>query len=355
MKERDGACRAFLLGTLLFAGCGGTPVPGAASITGLHFTTSSAFPENPQPTNVDVTLTDPGPSRVIYEATLALPNFPPGTYNCPSDPGYRHTIVFMDGQRAVVTATLNPGGCRDATISGAPPVRQTNDVYWALLARNLGVDESMLFSTVSPTDAGSDRIGDAAAASDGGGAVADAGSGLSDGSGDTGDGSLGSCGTDECCLFPAPLCPPTVPAQGAPCGQVSGDPCEYGNDPLFACNTFATCTAKGWSVQPPVTDAGVSCPTPQPACPATFASVAGASVGCPSDRTYECLYPEGACVCGDGTWSCDSLPNDCPGTRPRLGTPCATDGGGCQMWGESCADSLRCECGVWIHAFCLGG
>jgi hypothetical protein len=143
-------CRAFLLVALLLGGCGGTLVPEQTSITGLHLTTSSTFPENPPPTNVDVTLSDPAPSRAIYEATLALPDFPPGTYNCPADFGYSHTMVFVDGQAAVVTATLNIGGCREATISGAPPVRQTDDSYWALLAENLGVDEAALLSTPTP-------------------------------------------------------------------------------------------------------------------------------------------------------------------------------------------------------------
>ena len=124
-------------------------MPDETSVTGLHFTTSSALPDNPAPTNVDVTLTDPGPARVIYHATLALPDFPSGTYNCPADPGYSHTIVFTREPDAAVTATLDTGGCRGATISGAPPVRQTNDAYWSLLAQNLGVEVATLFETAA--------------------------------------------------------------------------------------------------------------------------------------------------------------------------------------------------------------
>jgi hypothetical protein len=139
----------FLVGALLVTSCGATPVSGQA-ITGLRFTTSSAFPQNTPPTNVDVRLTDPGRSREVYDATLALPDFPPGRFNCPADLGYSHTIMFMTGQATAVTATLNEGGCRSATISGAPPLRQTNDAYWALLARDLGVDESTFFSLATP-------------------------------------------------------------------------------------------------------------------------------------------------------------------------------------------------------------
>jgi len=134
-----------VLGVVL-GGCGGSSLPDESTITGLHFTTSSEFSDNPQP-NVDVTLSDPSPARVIYAATVDLPEFPSGTYHCPADLGFRHSIVFLHDDQPTVTATLNTGGCRDATISTAPPVRQTDDVYWAIVAKNLGVDEATLFET----------------------------------------------------------------------------------------------------------------------------------------------------------------------------------------------------------------
>jgi hypothetical protein len=142
-------CQGVLFGALLL-GCDGSSLDSGARITGLHFTTTSAFPENPAPTNVDVTLSDEDRSRAVFDATLALPAFPPGRIHCPSDPGYGHKIVFMDGQTAIVTATLNSGGCRDAAISGAPPVRQTTEAFWVLLAQKLGVDQSTFFSLASP-------------------------------------------------------------------------------------------------------------------------------------------------------------------------------------------------------------
>jgi hypothetical protein len=94
-------------------------------------------------------LTDPTPSRRIYGATLALPYFQ-GHVSCPIDLGYSHTISFLSGQIVADSATLNPGGCREATIAGAPPERQTDDAYWALLAQSLGVEKSALFSLASP-------------------------------------------------------------------------------------------------------------------------------------------------------------------------------------------------------------
>src|SRR4029079_2374011 len=55
MKELAGRCPVLLLAALSLTGCGPAP-PDEASITGLHFTTTSAFAGNAPPTNVDVTL-----------------------------------------------------------------------------------------------------------------------------------------------------------------------------------------------------------------------------------------------------------------------------------------------------------
>jgi hypothetical protein len=56
----------------------------------------------------------------------------------------------MSGGAIVVMAHLTEGGCGDAEISGAPPTRRTYAEYWTLLAKNLGVEESTLFSVASP-------------------------------------------------------------------------------------------------------------------------------------------------------------------------------------------------------------
>jgi hypothetical protein len=120
-------------------------------VTGLHFTTSSEFPTNPPPTNVDVTLTDLTRTLAIYQATLALPVPPPGLVGCGSDPGYRHTITFFDGEVVKATAVLISEGCQYVTISGSSTTRQTTEAYWNLLAQNLGVSEASFFSLASTT------------------------------------------------------------------------------------------------------------------------------------------------------------------------------------------------------------
>ena len=166
------------------------------------------------------------------------------------------------------------------------------------------------------------------------------------GSGDAGTPSPDGCATDAACCRITSGCPLTVPAQGSPCGR-STSPCEYGDDPREGCDTLVICTPSGWSVQQPATDPASGCPTPQPACPPTFPDSPDASVSCTSGGlSYGCVYPEGNRLCFGGSVNCIARPNDCPSTRPRAGTPCATDSG-CQQWGDSCSwGAMPCECGA---------
>ncbi len=120
-------------------------------------------------------------------------------------------------------------------------------------------------------------------------------------------GAAGTRGQGDCYI--ASACPLTVPAQGLPCA-VTAIPCEYGDDPRWSCNTLATCTASGWSVQQPTTDPASGCPTPQPACPPTFPASPDAIVSCSSGLSYECVYPEGNCLCGGGGLECVARPHD---------------------------------------------
>ncbi len=146
--------RLFVIGCLvaLVGGCGEASSPPEDTVTGLHLTTSLGLLDNATSANVDVTLTDPIPSRAIYAATLALPDFPPGRTNCPPDVGLSHTIAFTHGESVVATVVLNASGCRGVTISGSPSIRRAVDsAYWTSLAQNLGIRESTLFpSAASP-------------------------------------------------------------------------------------------------------------------------------------------------------------------------------------------------------------
>ena len=139
-----GALMAVAGAVALASGCGSDPPPPTSAITGLHFTTATMLPSNPPP-SVDVALTDPAPARAVYAATMALPDFPSGTFNCPSDSGVRYTIIFSGDTGQTVSAVLNPGGCREVQITGSHERRVLDDTYWASLAQNLGIPEATIY------------------------------------------------------------------------------------------------------------------------------------------------------------------------------------------------------------------
>ena len=131
--------------TLTLGGFGcDKPPPDPAQVSALHFTTSTSLPSNPPPA-VDVTVADAATARAAYERTLALPEFPPGTYNCPFDFGVRYRLDFMSGPSLAVTVTANPNGCGEVQIPGTNTRRALPSDYWAALAQTLGIDESMIY------------------------------------------------------------------------------------------------------------------------------------------------------------------------------------------------------------------
>jgi hypothetical protein len=110
----------------------------------MHFAAMTEFPSNPPPA-VDVTV-GMVPAQNIYAMTVALPDFPPGAYNCPIDLGISYKLTFFSGDAIAATASLLPGGCRDVQISDSPPLRWAFDNgYWAALAQQLGVPQSTIY------------------------------------------------------------------------------------------------------------------------------------------------------------------------------------------------------------------
>jgi hypothetical protein len=136
---------ATVLALGMTAGCENGP-PAASQVTGLHFVAITSLPSNPPPP-VDITLTDAdaGRARSIYQLTLALPETPAGTYNCPADLGVRYRLDFLSGPSIAVTVTANPNGCHEVTIPGTSQRRAITDDYWAALAENLGVAEAAIY------------------------------------------------------------------------------------------------------------------------------------------------------------------------------------------------------------------
>jgi hypothetical protein len=147
-------------------------------------------------------------------------------------------------------------------------------------------------------------------------------------------------------------CALTEPVVGVPC-SMPGYTCEYGDDSNSACNQLRICETYGsetkWVRNVPA-PAGV-CPTspqPSPNCPSTFPSGDCSAL----DGGATCEYAQGFCVCNVNDsgidWRCDDQ-LDCPQPRPRLGTPCASEGQTCSYlacfvpWGAT----ITCKAGIW--------
>jgi hypothetical protein len=118
---------------------GGAP-PAVDEVTGLQFSAATTIPSNPAPA-VQVTVTDVAKAQDAYRATLALPVFPPGIYNCPADPGIIYQLTFLLANGSSLTVTEDPSGCPVANIPGTC-VRSVSSTYWNQLAQDLGVPES---------------------------------------------------------------------------------------------------------------------------------------------------------------------------------------------------------------------
>lgn len=156
----------------------------------------------------------------------------------------------------------------------------------------------------------------------------------------------------------SPVCPLSRSSAGAAC--TSALSCEYGDDPLVACDTLMTCTGGAWTTAQE--SAATDCSTTNPAgCPATL-DVLMSGEGCVSNLA--CYYPEARCTCGTLVpgapveWLCDTGTNttpdasagtSCPAPRPRIGTACAEAGLTCDY--GRCQDEddvLACTSGIWM-------
>jgi hypothetical protein len=113
----------------------GSPPPAVAEIVGMAF-----HREAPPP--IDLAIEDPSRAQHLYDLTLALPVFPPGTYDCPVDYGVRYELTFSRASGDGVTITLDPNGCQNVLIPGTCVRRATDKSYWTRLAEDLGICES---------------------------------------------------------------------------------------------------------------------------------------------------------------------------------------------------------------------
>jgi hypothetical protein len=115
------------------------------------------------------------------------------------------------------------------------------------------------------------------------------------------------------------------------------------------CDTIATCTGGTWHVQPPTnTVCRGSTGGDDPGCPATSSAV---PVGQSCSPQMTCGYGDTVCYCyidhtgAPQIWGCFPATSGCPFPRPRVGSPCTTDGLQCDY--SSCGDSIACTGGLW--------
>jgi hypothetical protein len=120
------------------------------AIDRVEFTTATSIPQNPPP-NVSASATGDA-ARAIYEATLALPELPPGGYNCPADFGVTYNLTFFGGDTQLVAGIVRPSGCEIVTLANqnASASLSPDDGYWATLASDLGITESEIYPYLPP-------------------------------------------------------------------------------------------------------------------------------------------------------------------------------------------------------------
>jgi len=124
-------------------------------------------------------------------------------------------------------------------------------------------------------------------------------------------------------------CPSAPPATGAPDCNDATLACSWGNHPVLACRTTASCSAGQWQVAAPQ---GTACDALSPGCPAST------SQPCTGQAAAACIYGSGldagqTCVCsGAGQApSCQPSPTlsatPCPSAFPNQGTVCSLASG----------------------------
>ncbi len=95
----------------------------------------------------EITVTDPMKAQQLYQATQSLPKFPANTViHCPLDDGIKYHLDFFQGSTLLSQAILDASGCRALHLT-ITDVRRTDDAFWSLLAKELGVPAARLLIT----------------------------------------------------------------------------------------------------------------------------------------------------------------------------------------------------------------
>ncbi len=152
---------------------------------------------------------------------------------------------------------------------------------------------------------------------------------------------------------PKAACPSSIPKDGAPCGALETDECEYGDNVNIGCRIHAQCMKGKWVVGltgcPPTPGPG------QAGCP-NDTSVDGST--CASDGLLCDMGGGASCLCAqcvgpcstEAGWHCAKPPTSpCAKTAPNVGQPCTEEGLSC-AYGVACSQTGAtrvCKGGLW--------
>lgn len=111
-------------------------------VNAVHILRTSDFPQNHIPP-FEKTIRNAALAQHLYDALMALPVMPQGTYNCPADFGVAYHLTFYQGHADVASALVKPDGCEIATLpDGSSRWAAPDPGFWQVFASVTGVPES---------------------------------------------------------------------------------------------------------------------------------------------------------------------------------------------------------------------
>ena len=113
-----------------------------ATVTSAQILRTQMAPRHNWPP-LEKTLRNAQQAQQLYDATLALPQFPRGVMSCAADFDLNYHLNFTGSDGSQVDVVADPYGCWPVTIDGQN-IRRADDHYWDLLAQTLGITRAQL-------------------------------------------------------------------------------------------------------------------------------------------------------------------------------------------------------------------
>lgn len=139
-----------VVGLAMLAGCAQSAALPPQTVTSLHVIRTSAFPANRIPP-FERTASDAIKVQRLYNALMALPAFPSGTFSCPVDFGVVYHLTFFHQSAIALRADVKPDGCQGVSFNGANRGTKwvaTSPQFWVLFADTLDVPESAVYPVI---------------------------------------------------------------------------------------------------------------------------------------------------------------------------------------------------------------